>query len=291
MKLNLKCFEEWSSCMYPLIRLIIACIGMFFIPFQMVSASEDPAADVQGDISTGTLAGQFKKDGKTPLSNGRLFIYNKEKGPPSADRYVRVPDQLAELDSDGKFLLTLPAGIYFLSAVDAPEGTPMGPPPAGEPVYFKMNAKKEIQPFVVAAGKRTDAGIITSSLPHKRGYPAKKDSEITLIEGTVIDENEKPVKGAVVLAHMNPGIQEIAAYVAERTAKDGRFVLRVNDGGTYYLRVRSVYHGGAPNAGEFVNYNDPKEQVGVSLAKGDRHTGVTIKVKRQPEKGPLGRTN
>jgi hypothetical protein len=108
-----------------------------------------------------------------------------------------------------------------------------------------------------------------------------------MIEGTVIDENEAPVEGAVILAHMKPGIQEMASYVSERTTKDGKFVLRVTDGGSYYLRVRSEYHGGVPNAGDFVNINDPKEQIPVTLKKGEKIKGVTIKARRQAEKGPL----
>jgi hypothetical protein len=271
--------------MYHLKWLLIPVL-MFIPLFYPVFAADTPGD--QGNVPTGVLIGQFKKNGKTPLANGRLFIYNKAMGPPSADRYVRVPDMLAELNKDGKFELQLPAGTYYLSAVNAPDGMPMGPPPEGEPVYFKMNAKKEILPFTVFTDKRTDAGIISSSLPHKRGYTGKFDSNATMIEGTVIDENGAPVEGAVILAHLNPGINEKASYVSERTAKDGKFVLRVIDGCTYYLRVRSEYHGGAPNAGEFVNYEDPKEQVGVSLKKGEKLAGITIKAKRQREKGPLG---
>jgi hypothetical protein len=198
-----------------------------------------------------------------------------------------VPDQLGELDNSGRFELQLPAGIYYLSAVNAPAGMPMGPPPVGEPVYYKMNTKKEIQPFTVLAGKKTNAGVISSSLPHKRGSIGKLDSIVTSIAGTVVDENGAPVEGAVILAHLKAGVQEMASYVSERTEKDGSFLLQVNDGGIYYLRVRSEYHGGAPNPGDIVNYNDPAGQLGVSLKKGEKLTGITIKANRQREKGPL----
>lgn len=246
------------------------------------------AADNQGNVPTGTLAGQFRKNSKTPLAGGRLFIYNKAMGTPSADRYVRVPDQIAELDTEGNFLLQLPAGTYYLSAINAPAGTPMGPPPEGELVYYRINTRKEIQPFNVRNGEKTDVGVISSPHPYKRGHQGREDTGATVIKGAVIDENGAPVEGAVILAHLRPGIQDMAAYVSERTAKDGKFVLRVNDGGTYYLRARSEYHGGVPNAGEFVNFSDPKDQVVISLKKGEKFTDVIVKVKRQPEKGPLG---
>jgi hypothetical protein len=277
--------KEWCADMYRIKRLIVSILTVFML-CGLVVAADSPEG--QRNAPTGVLTGQFMKYGKTPLANGRLYIYDKAMGPPSADRYVRVPDQIIDLDKDGKFLLQLPAGIYFLSAVKEPAGVVMGPPPEGEPIYFKMDAKKEIQPFTVRAGKKTNTGVVTTSLPYKRSISGNDGSGVTMIEGSVIDENDAPVEGAVILAHLRPGIQDKASYVSERTAKDGKFILRVTDGGTYYLRVRSEYRGGAPSAGDFVNYNDPKEQVAVSLKKGEKLAGVSIKARRQPEKGPLG---
>ncbi len=265
-------------------RYFVGFLTVFML-YHSALAADSPVSSV--DPSIGVLAGQFKKNGKAPLANGRLFIYNKALGPPSTDRYVRVPDLNINLDKEGKFLLQLSAGVYYLSAVKAPADGAMGPPPKGELIYFKMNAKKEIQPFIVEAGKKTNAGIISSAIPYRRVDRANRGLDATMIEGTVIDENGAPVENAVILVHMKPGIQEMASYVSERTGKDGKFELLLNDGGNFYLRVRSEYHGGAPNAGEFVNANDPKEQIALSLKIGEKLTGVIIKAKRQPEKGPL----
>src|SRR4051794_23369624 len=105
---------------------------LFCIPLVLFTGAITFATDKMDDSATGSLVGQFKINRKTTLANGRLFIYNQAMGTPSADKYVRVPDQLAELDNEGKFVLELPAGTYFISAVKAPEGGAMGPPAAGE---------------------------------------------------------------------------------------------------------------------------------------------------------------
>lgn len=258
-------------------------LGLTMTLLYLASAA---AADAPGKPANGRLSGQFMLNGKTPLAGGRLFLYNKAMGPPSSDRYARVPDNITHLDNNGKFQFELEPGVYFLSAVNAPQDAPMGPPAEGEPVYFKMDAKGAIEPFVVRAGQDTNAGIIATSSPYRRTM-AVPGTTVTVIEGIITDADDKPVEGAVVLADNKPGTQNKALFVSERTGRDGRFILTVNEGGQYFLRARGAYHGGMPEEGDIINLNDPKEQITVTVKKGERLAGVTIRVKRQPQKGPL----
>jgi hypothetical protein len=255
----------------------------------LLSAMPCPAAETHSyaeGTDSGLLSGQFKLKDGTPLSGGRLFIYDLKFGPPSSDHYARVPDIIDTLDPEGKFALRLPAGTFYLSAVKMPKDGAMGPPQDGEPIYYKMNAKGEIEPSIVAAGKETNAGTISSMALYKRDLTVYEQGS-TMIEGMVVDANGTPVGGAVVLAHVTPGTDDKAVYVSERTMKDGKFRMRLNDGGTYYLRVRSNFRGGMPSEGELINLVDPKEQIAVSVSKGEKVTGITIKVKHQPQRGPL----
>jgi hypothetical protein len=270
-------------------QCMIRLFKKFLLPglaMALFSAATVPAAEAPVNPANGKLSGQFMINGKTPLANGRLFLYNKAMGPPSSDRYSRVPDNITHLDNNGKFQFELEPGVYYLSAINVTVDAPMGPPADGEPIYFKMDAKGAIEPFVVSAGQDTNAGIISTSSPYRRTM-AGSDKFVTLVEGIIIDADDKPVEGAVVLADNKPGTQNKALFVSEKTGRDGRFVLHVHEGGQYFLRARGAYHGGMPEAGDIINFNDPKEQITVTLKKGERLSGITIKVKRQPQKGPL----
>lgn len=259
------------------VKLLTPTLMILLFPCVVVFITAKPVLADQS--ANGILVGQFNKNGNTPLADGRLFIYSKAMGPPSSDKYVRVPDQVAGLDKEGKFSLELPAGAYYLSAIKTPEDGLPGPPAEGEAVYFKMDSKGEIQAFIVTAGNKTNAGVISSSTPFKRKMNIYEDG-VTMVEGIVVDADGSPVNGAIILVNLSLGVQNMAAYASERTGKDGKFALRFNDGGIYYLRVRGEFHGGTPTEGEIVNINDPKEQVAVNIKKGEKLTGVTIKVKR-----------
>jgi hypothetical protein len=158
----------------------------------------------------------------------------------------------------------------------------MAPPLEGEPVYFKMDASGAEVIFTVTAGKKTDAGVISTSLPMIRSFRGE-----TRIEGVVKDAKGSPVKGAVIYAYYDAGVIDKASYVSEKTAADGKFTLSLNNGGTYYLRVRGEYGGGIPKEGEIIDLTDPKAVTAISVNKGEKLSGIIIRVKLQPPRGPL----
>ena len=266
-----------------LLKLAMSLLLFFNVT---VFAADNPDSKV--NAANGVLVGQFKVNEKTPLADGLLFVYNNATGPSSADKLLRVPDLITRLDIEGRFYLELPAGTYFLSASTLPAFASKGPPAEGKLIYFRTNSKGEEEAFIVSAGKKTDAGIISSSAPFKRhneSYAKGRDTSGTIVEGNVTDADSKPVEGAIILAYVDP-IQGKAFQVSERTAKDGKFALRLPSGGTYFLRVRSEYAGGTLKEGEIVNSNDPKGLVAVTLENGEKLIGVAIHVKRL-QRGPL----
>jgi len=237
---------------------------------------------VPTNSANGVLYGQFMVNDRTPLANGRLFLYNDESGPSAPNAIMRVPDNITTLDNNGRFDFELPPGTYRLSASKMPESGPMGPPLEGEPVYFKMDSAGAEVAFTVTSGKKTNAGVISTSRPMIRNYKGK-----TLIQGQVLDASDSPVKGAVIYAYLDPGIVDKAYHVSEKTAADGKFVLSVNRGGTYYLRVRGEYGGGIPKEGEIIDVTVPTALTPVTVNDGETLTGVIIRVKLQPQRGPL----
>jgi hypothetical protein len=271
-------------------KLLIPVLPLLLFLNSIVFAAGKP--DDTGSVANGVLVGQFKIDEKTPLADGLLFVYNSTAGPSSADKLLRVPDIITRLDREGRFHLELPPGTYYLSASTLPDMASKGPPAEGKLIYFRTNPRGEDEAFIVSAGKKTDAGVISSSAPFKRNpenHDFGQDKIVTTIEGIVVDADSKPVEGAIILAYVDP-IQGKAFQVSERTVKDGKFALRLPKGGTYFLRVRSEYGGGSLKEGEIVSINDPSEVMTITPKNGEKLTGVTIRVKRL-QRGPLYNSN
>jgi hypothetical protein len=65
------------------------------------------------EIETGWVSGEIHiKDGG-PMSNGMVVFFRADEGPvPDPNKYLRIPDELADLDKDGKFRMTLMPGRY-----------------------------------------------------------------------------------------------------------------------------------------------------------------------------------
>lgn len=66
-------------------------------------------------------------------------------------------------------------------------------------------------------------------------------------------------------------------FVSTRTDINGKYQLRVHDGGSFYLKVRSIFGGGAPKIGEYVS---AEESVKVIIKKNQQLNGVLIKAKK-----------
>jgi hypothetical protein len=111
---------------------------------------------------------------------------------------------------------------------------------------------------------------------------AKFDKGITAAEGLVVDSEGVPAPGVVVLAFTVPPAKERPLYISDRTGKDGKFILRIKDGGSYILRARDIY-GKDPAAADASTFEyEDSPPVPVSLKKGERMQGVTLKVGRRP---------
>lgn len=266
------------------LQIFIVSLVLAVFASGVVFAADRP--DVANGSAHGTLVGQFMENDTTPLAHGKLFIYDKAMGPPSTDRHVRVPDYIFDLDQNGGFTQVLPAGTYYFTARKKSDMVSIGPPGEGQLIYFRMDAAHKIQPFTVRAGKTTDTGVVSSSVPRRRNLGTHEQGT-TLVKGVVIDADGAPVEGAVIFVYTNPDILNKAYHVSEKTGKDGVFLLRVNNAGDYYLRVRGNYGGGVPKEGEIVNIRDPKELTRISVKKDETLTGVTIQIKRQSARGPL----
>lgn len=241
------------------------------------------------DVNTGTVIGKAMiKDGQ-PMANGVVYFFNDASGPPpSDDKYWRVPDEIITTDAAGNFTAKLVEGKYYVGAIKrskSASGQEVGPPQQGDlflPLHSENGNPKLL---IVSTGKTTDLGTVTGAYPFQKKTPKTKDG-ITAIEGKVTDARGKPVEKALVFAFLTPAMVGRPLFVSERTGKDGKYVLRVHQGGSYYLKVRDVYGGGALKAGDILGSYGQKQPLAVAVKTGSTVKGVDITGIRFPGAGP-----
>jgi hypothetical protein len=236
------------------------------------------AVSAQG-IKTGTVSGQLMLKAGGPMSGGQVFFFNDASGPPpSWVKYWRVPDYTTQIDEGGKFSIELPAGKYYLGAIKRISGERIGPPADGDYFFASADEKGSPKPYVVKNGEKIELGVVSEAVPFQK-RAVIPGAEITAIEGAVFNTEGKTVEGALVSAQLTPlNTGRHPLFTSERTGKDGHYILKVHDGGNYYLRVRSMHDKGPPAAGEMIGAYGGKEPRTVVIKKGQIIRGIDITV-------------
>ncbi|MBI5410097.1 MAG: carboxypeptidase regulatory-like domain-containing protein [Nitrospirae bacterium] len=237
------------------------------------------------EAGKGWISGQLKTKNGDPMSGGMVVFFNDEEGPPpSPDRYTRVPDEIGELDGEGKFRLELPAGKYYLGAIKRVSGEKIGPPLDGD--YFFISRDKGGKPlaYLIEKDRNISIGVISEAVPFKRTIP----EGVTGISGTIVDLSGDPVEGAIVFAYITETMTGIPPFTSYRTGQDGKYIITVDKGGQYFLRVRDVYGGGPPVPGAIMGGYGEERPAAVTVKTGEVAGGLNIKVIRHLEMGPRG---
>lgn len=202
-----------------------------------------------------TLLGCEKKASKSTIT-GKIFqtmpsfyvyIYKENmdlKGPAYAETIS---------DKDGNFSIQLPAGKYFLVARMRKNGEVAGPLEVGDfksevigPIIIEENGKvikQDIRVFQ-KTGENKDIAINTTNNQSKTG-----------ISGTIYDAEGKPVAGARVHVYDHVQMSERPKFVSSPTGPDGKYIIYLPKGGTYYLAARDKF-GGPPKVGDLYGRYD-----------------------------------
>src|ERR1039457_3337764 len=89
------------------------------------------------EVKTGHLAGKWITKQNGPMVKGLVYLFNAEYGPPpSPDKYWRIPDEIADVDTNGQFSAEVLAGRYYLGMVKRISGKGIGPPADGDFFFF-----------------------------------------------------------------------------------------------------------------------------------------------------------
>lgn len=261
-----------------------------FVAASLAFGEQSPTSS-QADTSpegVARITGRVMIKTNSPMVNGVVLLFDKETGPPPHPyKYWRIPDLISGTDTSGRFTLDVAEGTYYLMVAQKRPDGEIGPPNEKEFLYFHGDADGNPYPLKVSVGSKLNLGVLTKSFvwtPNK--VPHSKD--ITAIEGNVADQENRPVARAVVFAYLSKNTVGRPAFVSDRTDKLGRFQLRVYEGGTYYLKVRGVIGGGAPETGEYTNVTKESDPAMVTVTKGNVIKGVSLKVEKFSGKGSTG---
>lgn len=262
-----------------MIRSAMASVFLFVCVLTGAAfAHDEPQA-----VKRGTISGQIMSKSGGPMAGGTVFFFNDASGPPpSSSRYWRVPDEAFEVDNNGRFTAELSEGKYYLGAIRKLTGEPIGPPQEGDLFFISQDKTGKPKQHVLKKGETMDIGIVAEAAPFSRATLAKEG--ITSVEGAILDAEDKPVEGVLVFAFMTQNMVGRPLFISDKTGRDGRYLLRVYEGGKYYLRVRSNYGGGPPAEGEIMGVYRDNEPVVVKT--GESKKGVNIKASKFPGRGP-----
>lgn len=251
-----------------LILGLVLCIAAFLVLPKLFKAKE-----------TGTVTAQIGIHDVGPMMGGMVFFVNTAGGPPpSATRYWRVPTHSFPLGKNARFTATLPAGDYYMGAIERDSGESPAPPGEGEYYFISQDEQGKPRTYSVRKNEVLDLGdLMIRAVPFKRSLIAKKG--ITSVQGALRDEKGVAVAGMLVFAYSDPAMAEAPLFVSERSDKQGKYILRLAGGGTYYLQARHV-QGGATPSGVYENGK------AVSVETAEAKTGIDISVRTADAPAP-----
>lgn len=205
----------------------------------VLSACTDEPTDATATIGSGKIMGQVV----SPVEGVFLYVYK-----PGMDLYGPAYAVSGATDADGRFSLDLPDGEYMVVARKRKTGESTGPVVAGDNRSEFMQAK--------VAGGVVELNVVA---PVKIGDQRRLTNDAAVtdtgLKGRVLDSDGQPVEGARVHIYDHVQMSERPKFVSEKTGPDGRYLVHLPSGGTYYLAARDKF-GGPPKLGDLYGRYD-----------------------------------
>ena len=223
-------------------KYIALCLSLLLFPTFTCSATAGPLVDAMG-----TISGQMLQPDNIPFSNGVVSFFPVDKGLPIDNGIVRrIPDHVVRIGKDGSFNAKLPAGQYYVGALQREWGKGPGPPRPGETFCFVLDSERALQIFNVLAGQVVNAGPLSGGIPD---ISLKADVFFT-VQGKVIHKDGRPFPGALVTAKEN--LNDLRpSFISELSKADGSYSLSLPAGKYYIIALESI-QGGRPDLGSYL---------------------------------------
>lgn len=200
--------------------------------------------------ATGTLVGCVEVAG-LPVYRGVAALWPAAEGKsPDPRRAIRPPAASAPLQENGCFTLQAPAGEYFVGAVvRQTDGGWQGPPRPGDLVFLSPDAVGRSFTAAVATGATIDIGRHASGWTYA-GFTSPDNT--LMISGVLTDADGKPLPGLLVFAFADSAMSGEPLAVSQPSDSSGRYLLRMPEPATVYLRAREHYGQRSPAEGGYL---------------------------------------
>ncbi len=202
-----------------------------------------------------------------PAEGVFLYVYRKGDDPHGPARVILPAPTL----KDGAFSIDLPPGEYVVVARRRSNLENSGPLIGGDqrsdPATVRVGDGGKV-PLTLLMNVKDDMELKAFQPP---------DGWTTAVAGTVRDADGNPVEGARVHVYTYVQMSERPKYVSERTGPDGRYIVHLPKGGTYYLAARNRF-GGPPRIGDLYGRYDEGsiDPTGVVVKDGQTREKVDI---------------
>ncbi|TAL16456.1 hypothetical protein EPN96_09195 [bacterium] len=240
--------------------------------FSAVKAPPDIAWEVYESGSDGAITGVVLYNG-TPLEGVYVTLYVDTAEDLRGVAYANS----MPTGKNGVFRFAgLPELEYFVVARKRASGKGAGP--LGEGDYFSFYPRNPVQ---VRQGKTAKIEVPVVS---KASEAVMEDSlfgaTATRITGKALDREGNPAKGVYAFAYLDKvmGHQRPEA-ISALVDGEGRYVISLAKGGTYYVGARSAY-GDTPSIGEWYGRWDGTGDHSVKIETGQVLDGINITVER-----------
>ncbi len=218
--------------------LPIRILSLFLLLLAFSGCSDPPPGET-GAITLGKVQGRVL----APLEGTYLYIYKQ-----GMDLYGPAFAVSRATGPDGAFEMQLPEGDYLAVARKRQNGDAFGPVVAGDhkSEFLNLRVRGEVSELtVIAPVKEGD----------NRRLTAEAEVSETGLSGQIRDADGQPLEGARVHVYDHVQMSERPKYVSEKTGPDGRYLLYLPEGGTYYLAARDKF-GGPPKLGDLYGRYD-----------------------------------
>jgi hypothetical protein len=205
----------------------------------IAGCSNDESVVAKNSPGKGRLQGQVTM----PLEGVRLYVYK-----PGMDLYGPAFAVSSATGIDGNFDLELPDGDYVVVARKRADGEETGPVVAGD-------NRSEFIKVAVSGGVVEIQVSAPLKIGNQRNFTGDVEVSKTGLSGQVLDSDGSPVEGARVHVYDHVQMSERPKFVSEKTGPDGRYLVYLPAGGTYYIAARDKF-GGPPKLGDLYGRYD-----------------------------------
>lgn len=196
-----------------------------------------------GTTTTGGGPARLRGAVVSPLEGTYLYIYKK-----GMDLYGPAFAVSEATGPDGSFDMAVPEGEYIVVARKRGNGDTTGPVLAGD-------NKSDFMTITVKAGMAPVSVLAPVKVGDQRQLSKESVITKTGLSGRVVDADGKPVEGTRVHVYDHVQMSERPKFVSEKTGPDGRYLIYLPQGGTYYLAARDKF-GGPPKIGDLYGRYD-----------------------------------